>query len=332
MPWVVLIFMMQGALCSEWSVWMPQRIPAVRGSCVLIPCRFEIPDEYKSDLTSSPSAIWRRGSMNGPYIFNSADHKTFTQGTLEGDLLQKNCTTKLQDFTGVNDTYFFRLEGPNPLKYNFNPGVQIIQTDTPPGPKLFPEMVLVPEGKEVVLSCSAPAPCPSLPPSLSWSIGGREQHSMNTPADGLLTLTSTLTFTASPSHHGSGVSCSVQYPLTTGGTTEKVQSSMTISVSEMKNKDIRSCSTLGLYILCGVMMSLCLLSLPLVVFTFRSLSRRLTQVELLLTNTNSIYTSLKMSSMSSDYDQLQAPRSSASVESPYENRVVQETRRGRPAP
>ena len=119
-----------GALSSEWSVWMPQSITALRGSCVLIPCRFEIPDKYKSDLTSSPSAIWSRGSMDGPYIFNSADNKTFTQGTLEGDLLEKNCTTRLQNFTGVNDTYFFRLECPNPLKYNFKPGVQIIQTGT----------------------------------------------------------------------------------------------------------------------------------------------------------------------------------------------------------
>ena len=117
-----------GALSSEWSVWMPRSIPAVRGSCVLIPCRFEIPDQYKAYLNSSPSAIWRRGWMGGPSIFNSADNKTFTQGSLEGDLLQKNCTTRLQEFTGGNDTFFFRLQCPNPLQYNFNPGVQIIQT------------------------------------------------------------------------------------------------------------------------------------------------------------------------------------------------------------
>ena len=36
------------ALSSEWSVWMLRCIPAVRGSCVLIPSRFELPAQYKA--------------------------------------------------------------------------------------------------------------------------------------------------------------------------------------------------------------------------------------------------------------------------------------------
>ncbi|KAJ8332971.1 hypothetical protein SKAU_G00418670 [Synaphobranchus kaupii] len=43
--------LLQGALSEEWPIRMPQRIEAVAGSCVLIPCTFDIPSKYDKNLT-----------------------------------------------------------------------------------------------------------------------------------------------------------------------------------------------------------------------------------------------------------------------------------------
>ncbi|KAJ8289712.1 hypothetical protein GJAV_G00004430 [Gymnothorax javanicus] len=38
--------LLQGVLGKEWAAWMPERIEALSGSCVQIPCRFEIPKDH----------------------------------------------------------------------------------------------------------------------------------------------------------------------------------------------------------------------------------------------------------------------------------------------
>ncbi|KAJ8353642.1 hypothetical protein SKAU_G00212090 [Synaphobranchus kaupii] len=43
--------LLQGALSRDWAIWMPQSIEALAGSCVLIPCTFDIPSEYEKNLT-----------------------------------------------------------------------------------------------------------------------------------------------------------------------------------------------------------------------------------------------------------------------------------------
>ncbi|XP_061113253.1 sialic acid-binding Ig-like lectin 10 [Conger conger] len=74
--------------------------------------------------------------------------------------------------------------------------------DSPPKPKLTPEKVVVMEGTSVSLSCSAAAPCPKLPPNLTWtprlsdSVDQLQENKDNTKS-----VSSVLTFTASHLHH-----------------------------------------------------------------------------------------------------------------------------------
>ncbi|KAG9330764.1 hypothetical protein JZ751_022161 [Albula glossodonta] len=163
----------QGALSREWAIWMPQSIEALSGSCVLIPCRFEIPSEWESKLIKPAKGMWLKGGMLGDNaVFDSSktQSENSIQGNLTGDLLKKSCTTILHNLpSGYSDKYYFRLECPNKLKWSFQTIVQMNVQDSPPKPKLTPVKVKVTEGSSVSLSCSAAAPCPTLPPTLTWT-------------------------------------------------------------------------------------------------------------------------------------------------------------------
>ncbi|XP_035273374.1 myelin-associated glycoprotein-like [Anguilla anguilla] len=164
--------LLQGALGRKFEVWMPQSIEALSGSCVLIPCRFDIDYKYDNDLTAKAIGLWRKRLHYGKIVFNSSRTDNEIKGTLIGKLEEKNCTTILNRFPlSHSDTYFFRLESQTPLMYDFPTGVKINVQDSPPKPKLTPERVEVKEGTFVSLNCFAAAPCPKLPPNLTWTPG-----------------------------------------------------------------------------------------------------------------------------------------------------------------
>ncbi|XP_041740751.1 myelin-associated glycoprotein [Coregonus clupeaformis] len=230
-------FLLKGALCQQWILWTPQSIVAVGGSCLLVPCRFEIPAEFDDDLKNcTPTGLWKKNIIWGNIVLSSAktDAQNIIKGEMVGNLLNKNCTTIFNSFpAGYDDTYFFRLEcaGTNRLKYTFSSGVNISHADSPPKPQLTP-MGNITVGERVRLSCSAPAPCPTLPPSLTWTsgLGGIVESQLQEGLDGLMTMTSTLTFTASLPHHGMMIKCSACYTLQPGATTKTTQGNLTFNV------------------------------------------------------------------------------------------------------
>lgn len=100
---------------------MPQTIEVLTGSCVTIPCSFEIEDQYESNLDDTCGAQWKLHWEN-VVVFNSKDPQTLlNKGELTGDLTKKNCTTTLNNIQPAgNYSYFFRLECDNGLKYDFS--------------------------------------------------------------------------------------------------------------------------------------------------------------------------------------------------------------------
>ncbi|XP_061098115.1 myelin-associated glycoprotein-like [Conger conger] len=218
--------LLQGALGREWAVWMPQSIEALSGSCVLIPCRFEMP-EYNYDYRStydnllkhnpdSVTGLWRK---NRTTVFNSRSQSTYhLKGRMTGNLLQKSCTTVLENLPNYySDQYYFRLETYY-FQLNFHPAVQINIKDSPPKPKLTPEKVEVMEGTSVSLSCSAAAPCPKLPPNLTWTPRLSDSvDQLQENEDKTKSVSSDLTFTAFHVHHGQKVTCRALYTLRQGG-------------------------------------------------------------------------------------------------------------------
>ena len=103
--------------------------------------------------------------------------------------------------------------------------------DDPPTPTLTPSTLKVEEGTSVSLKCSAPAPCLSHPPALTWTSSlGHIQDSLQENLDRTKVQTSVLTFTASRLHHGKIISCTAVYSKQ-DGSSQSVSSSLTADVS-----------------------------------------------------------------------------------------------------
>ncbi|XP_064176107.1 sialoadhesin-like isoform X1 [Anguilla rostrata] len=231
---VLIGCLLQGALGSDWAVWMPQSIEALIGSCVLIPCRFEIPSEFNSDLLEDPSSVNGKWKKDETIVFDSSSQSASSlHGKITGGLIQKNCTTVLENLPKnySHGRYKFRLECNNRLKWNFEQSVQINITGSPPKPKFTPERVEVMEGTSVSLSCSAAAPCPKLPPNLTWTPRLNDSvDRLQENEDQTKFVSSVLTFTASHLHHWQKIICRALYTLQKRDTQRTSKASMILKV------------------------------------------------------------------------------------------------------
>ncbi|XP_073341008.1 sialic acid-binding Ig-like lectin 12 [Pagrus major] len=224
--------LLQSALCGRFEVIIPQTIGVLSGSCVTIPCSFDVEDIYYSRLDETCRALWKYNE--GTVVFDSSNPQSSAiQGELKGDLKRKDCTTTLNNMRPEHsNTYFLRVECKN-LGHNFlDQKLHISVTDVPPTPTLTPSTLKVEEGTPVSLKCSAPAPCLSHPPTLTWSSSlGHIQESLQENQDRTKVKTSVLTFTASRLHHGEEISCTAVYNKQHGSPASSVSASLTADIS-----------------------------------------------------------------------------------------------------
>ncbi|XP_074510953.1 sialic acid-binding Ig-like lectin 14 [Sebastes fasciatus] len=247
--------LLQGALCGEFKTLLPQTIEVLSGSCVTIPCSFDITAQYESNLDSTCKAVWINDQWT--VVFDSGKpEQTIINGELTGDLTRKDCTTTLNNMQPAHsNNYWFRLERNNYLKYNFERhkisisvkgSIKMERKDCffsdwfictfppadPPRPTLTPSTLKVKEGTSVRLKCSAPVPCPSHPPTLTWTSGlGDGQETLQENQDKTKVKTSVVYFTASHHHHGKTISCTAVYNKQDGSTESAVSTSLTADIS-----------------------------------------------------------------------------------------------------
>lgn len=97
---------------------MPDRLDVLTGSCVQIPCSFDIPDKNKYTFNSTilTSGVWIKENSNfgdrpDNVIFNSSKTVNRYQGKITGNMSQKNCTTVFFNVTtNYTNIYFLRIE------------------------------------------------------------------------------------------------------------------------------------------------------------------------------------------------------------------------------
>ncbi|KAJ8333002.1 hypothetical protein SKAU_G00418980 [Synaphobranchus kaupii] len=124
---------------------------------------------------------------------------------------------------------------------------------SPPKPKLTPEKVEVMEGTSVSLSCSAAAPCPKLPPNLTWTPRLSDSvDQLQENEDQTKSVSSVLTFTASHLHHGQKITCRALYKLQQGDIQKTSNTNLTLRVLYMPQiSDSGSCSRTEAEISCS---------------------------------------------------------------------------------
>uniref|UniRef100_A0A671Y587 Immunoglobulin domain-containing protein n=1 Tax=Sparus aurata TaxID=8175 RepID=A0A671Y587_SPAAU len=212
------------ALCGQFKIIIPKTIEVLSGSCVTIPCSFDVPDQYYSCIDETCRALWKYDQQT--FVFDSSNPQS------SGHLTSKDCSTTLNNMRPEHSKeYFFRVQC-DQLKHSFlDQKLYISVTDVPPTPTLTPSTLKVEEGTSVSLKCSAPAPCLCHPPPLTWSSSlGHIQESLQENQDRTKVQTSVLTFTASHLHHGKEISCTAVYNKQDGMTKRKTHPN-TVSVS-----------------------------------------------------------------------------------------------------
>nr|XP_046254506.1 myelin-associated glycoprotein-like isoform X2 [Scatophagus argus] len=226
--------LLQDVMCGDPTekVIMPQAIEALRGSCVTIPCSFEVRREFDAYLDQTCKALWKNEANT--VVFNSSNPQSSTiKGNFTGNLTNKDCTTTLNNMQPeYNNKYHLRVECDKTLKHNMNEKLQISVRDDPPTPTLTPPTVRWVEGTSVSVRCSAPAPCLSLPPALTWTPHLGDSHeTLQDNQDKTKVKISTLTFTASHLHHRQNISCTAVYTKQDGSTESSATTSFTADIS-----------------------------------------------------------------------------------------------------
>ncbi|XP_051747022.1 uncharacterized protein LOC127510907 isoform X2 [Ctenopharyngodon idella] len=223
---ILLIFLLKGVCCRDFSISLPEKIEALSGSCVIIKCTFEIKDEYDKKLNESDATgLWFKDgdNVNNLLVFNSRDPKpNHYKGEITGKLHEKNCTTIFYNVSSNhNGKYSFRIESRD-LKYTYTEKngnistINVIESPSKPTVKLYEEQKEVQdqeevlEGSSVSLCCSAETLCSSPPPTLTWSSTPRIPLSESSRQQELI---SDLNFTATHRHHRVTFTCTITYQL-----------------------------------------------------------------------------------------------------------------------
>ncbi|XP_064805685.1 B-cell receptor CD22-like isoform X1 [Oncorhynchus masou masou] len=219
---------------------MPDRLDVLTGSCVQIPCSFDIPDQHKDKFNSAilPSGVWIKENSNfrerpDRVIFNSSKLVNRYQGEITGNMSQKNCTTVFFNVTtNYTNKYFFRIESQPYLATDPDKSVEIDVRAFPSSPILTVSGE-VKEGTPVSLNCSAVAPCPEHPPELTWTLPTQftSENQLQENPDQTKSVLSTVTFTPSYLHHEKNITCTAVYPVGTSNKTAEHNMMLNVSFS-----------------------------------------------------------------------------------------------------
>uniref|UniRef100_A0A4W5K5U6 Si:dkeyp-28d2.4 n=1 Tax=Hucho hucho TaxID=62062 RepID=A0A4W5K5U6_9TELE len=238
----LIVLFMSGVLSCfgqrDLIATMPDRLDVLTGSCMQIPCAFDIPDQHKDTFNSTilSSGVWIKESPQfdghlDNVIFNNSKMVNIYQGNITGNMSQKNCTTVFFSVTtSYTNRYFFRIESQpfratDPVKF-----VDIVVRDLPSSPILTVSGE-VKEGTPVSLNCSAVATCPEHPPELTWTLLTQftPENQLQENPDQTKSVLSTLTFTPSYLHHEKNITCTAVYPV--GASNKTAAHNMLLNVS-----------------------------------------------------------------------------------------------------
>ncbi|XP_038838644.1 sialic acid-binding Ig-like lectin 7 [Salvelinus namaycush] len=217
---------------------IPDRLDVLTGSCIQIPCSFDIPGQHRDTFNSTilTSGVWIKenpdfGLHPDNVIFNSSITDNRYQGKITGNMSQKNCTTVFFNLTtSYTNRYFFRIESQPFRATDTGKSVDIVVWDLPSSPIITVSGEMR-EGTLVSFNCSAVAPCPEHPPELTWTLPTQftPKNQLQEIPDQTKSVLSTVTFTPSYLHHEKNITCTAVYPV--GASNKTAEHNMMLNVS-----------------------------------------------------------------------------------------------------
>uniref|UniRef100_A0A8C3BM17 Myelin associated glycoprotein n=1 Tax=Cairina moschata TaxID=8855 RepID=A0A8C3BM17_CAIMO len=206
-----------GTRGGSWAAWMPPAVAGLEGTCVVLPCRFEYPEELRP---AAVHGLWYFGSpypkSYPPVVARSrpaAVHESFAgRAELLGDPGLRDCSLRLWRLSPeLAGKYYFRgdLGGYNQYSFSEHTTLEVLAR---PVLEVPPEVVA---GAEVELRCRVPDNCPELPPLLGWEgaegLEGAAGGEVREDAGGARNLLGLLRFRPRREDGGRRLGCSVAF-------------------------------------------------------------------------------------------------------------------------
>uniref|UniRef100_A0A3P9L759 Ig-like domain-containing protein n=1 Tax=Oryzias latipes TaxID=8090 RepID=A0A3P9L759_ORYLA len=226
-----------GGYCISVS---DEKITAESGLCVVIPCSFQTPHNFKPQHLVWFKCESDQKCSDSDMIFhtNKNTNKPLRSGflgrvsLLDPEVKNKNCSIIISDLRESDSGFYqLRVNGYNnrrPDGFTFNNRTQVNVRGSRQKPTVtLPDLTV---GHQATLTCTAPALCSKSPPGITWMWRGAAE---NDPVingsitafkkESLTAVTqrhhSTLTFIPTTEHHNFKITCRVQ--LSDDTTTEK---------------------------------------------------------------------------------------------------------------
>ncbi|XP_075697002.1 uncharacterized protein LOC142662675 [Rhinoderma darwinii] len=226
---LLIAVLLKGLQCNaaEYYLEIPQKLWAMKHSCVVIPCSYT----YSNPKLSSRRilGIWYSGIDGDKYdkvfIRNNTPKNT---ASFIGDLGNGDCSIKIDNIQSENSkNYMFRVEMKH-FKFSYKNVVRLNVLDDPPSPILVFPSQTISEATEVTLKCSTTYTCSFNVPDLVWSSHeGQVNVTHNYQGQGLWKVESKQVFQLSRNHDGITLSCHANYP--SGAKSQVVKGNLSIS-------------------------------------------------------------------------------------------------------
>ncbi|XP_036394841.1 Schwann cell myelin protein [Megalops cyprinoides] len=160
------------SLSSHISV--PDRVPALLGSCVVIPCSFRPgprgggPALYQVRLHSLSSYLPLRRTVFSSEAGGQVSRQFRGRAALAGDPRQGDCSVRIEGVTEDDRSYYeVGVKEPGVSEWRKSKKVFLNVSDNPSQPMISDPGAVV-EGQLVTLNCTISNSCPTQPPQVWW--------------------------------------------------------------------------------------------------------------------------------------------------------------------
>ncbi|OCT73359.1 B-cell receptor CD22 [Xenopus laevis] len=198
-----------GSECQDYYAYLPQYMKALKGSCVEIPCTFNME-------TTDFQLVWYRDEIGfDPEIFNNKNPSKINEAFRDRTFLVGNksnsCSLRIDDVRH-SETYYPCINGNiNCDQYKGYKKVLVHISDTPDKPVLKLPTNLT-EDKPARITCSVQHTCTHNPPVLEWNkVGFNKTDWREELEEGVWRFVHEMVYIPTYQDHGSPIICKANY-------------------------------------------------------------------------------------------------------------------------